>query len=97
MPEKFKKGSIVPRRLGAAITKDRKAQHCITFGCDVEVDHKRFTALSEGPLLFLRQAKRRMNNGTYKKTHLSITGVTLFSKPPAPGVTTTPPTLTPSG
>ena len=33
----FKKGHIVPRWCGVK-TQDRKAQHCITFGCDVRIE-----------------------------------------------------------
>ena len=68
MIEVFRKGQIVPRRLRAGMAVDKKAQHVITFGCDVQVDGRTFRALSDGPVFCVgRQPQRRMNNGTYKK------------------------------
>lgn len=32
--EKFKKGSLVPRRLGWLLASKKKAQHYLVFGCD---------------------------------------------------------------
>lgn len=72
MIEIFKKGQIVPRRLKNVICSDRKAQHCVTFGCDVARDGNSYTSLSSGPVFYVRSVKRRMNNGTYKRVRLLI-------------------------
>lgn len=67
MAEIFRKGQLVPRRLRAIVAGHAKAQHNITFGCDVEVQGRKFTALSEGVLFYVQRATRRMNNGTYQE------------------------------
>lgn len=72
----FKKGHIVPRWCGVK-TQDRKAQHCITFGCDVRIEivrgHIVMHMLSEGVLLKCRSwSTRPMKNGTFKKTLTTI-------------------------
>ena len=76
--EVFKKGQIVPRRLRLAVTDDRKAQHRILFGCDVEVEGRKVTALSDGSAFYVRRVTRRMNNGTFKKCALAIRNVFFF-------------------
>ena len=68
MSEYFKKGQIVPRRLGFLKTLDRKAQHGLTFGGLVRVDGNTVTMLDEGPAIIVKNAGRRMNNGTYKRS-----------------------------
>ena len=77
----FKKGHIVPRWCGVK-TQDRKAQHCMTFGCDVRVEickgHIIMQMLSEGACLIGRGidgSTRPMKNGTFKKTPTTIKGV----------------------
>lgn len=75
----FKKGHIVPRWCGVR-TQDRKAQHCMTFGCDVRVEifkgHIVMHMLSEGTLFKGRGwSTRPMKNGTFKKTLTTIRGV----------------------
>ena len=78
--ETFKKGQIVPRRLKMAITADRKAQHCVTFGSDVEIDGRVVRQTSYGVLFNVPNfPARRMNNGTYKKTLLTIKDVHFVS------------------
>lgn len=72
MIETFKKGQMVPRRLRLAVTSDRKAQSCVVFGCDVSVEGRRVTALSDGPVFVVRRVVRRMNNGTFKKSLLLV-------------------------
>ena len=41
-----KKGQIVPKYLCESI--EKKAQHIVKFGCDVEIKGKQITALSDG-------------------------------------------------
>lgn len=73
--EMFKKGQIIPRRLRLAITSDRKAQHCVLFGCDVRVEGRKVTALSDGPAFYVKKVTRRMNNGTFKECALTVRDV----------------------
>jgi len=40
----FKKGSLVPRRLGALLATKKKAQHYLVFGTDVTWDGKTLTS-----------------------------------------------------
>lgn len=79
----FKKGNIVPRWCGVK-TQDRKAQHCITFGCDVRIEidrgHIVMHMLSEGACIKGRGwITRPMKNGTFKKTPITIKGVHIIS------------------
>lgn len=70
MPETFKKGQMVPKRLKMAFT-HRKVQHCITFGCDVVVNGRVVTPVrkGDGPIIMMRiGAARRRNNGTWQQT-----------------------------
>lgn len=79
----FKKGHIVPRWCGVK-TQDRKAQHCMTFGCDVRVEifkgHIVMHMLSAGSLFKGRWggSTRPMKNGTFKKTLTTIKEVHVF-------------------
>lgn len=75
MIEFFKKGQLVPRRLRMVIASDRKAQSCAVFGCDVIVEGRKITALSDGPVIYVRRMVRRMNNGTFKKVDMTVRDV----------------------
>lgn len=69
MKEHFKKGQMVPKRLKMAIT-HRKAQHQLTFGCDVIVEGRTITAANGGsPIIYAPHyvGSRKMNNGTKQK------------------------------
>lgn len=70
MRELFQKGSIVPRRLGLVMTTDRKAQHCLNFGCDVYVDGKTLYLIGDGSVFLVRRMGRPMRNGTRKKVSI---------------------------
>lgn len=75
MSEIFRKGQIVPKRLGHILFSDRKARHCVVFGCDVEVSGHIFTALTDGPILYVYGANgpgRHMRNGSFKKSNLTV-------------------------
>jgi hypothetical protein len=72
MDKSFKKGQIVPRRLRKVLFKDRKAQHCAVFGCDCTFDGNVFVAMSSGPLVYIKNSTRRMNNGTRKKVPCTV-------------------------
>lgn len=68
----FKKGHIIPRWCHVK-TDDRKAQHCVTFGCDVEVVFDggvvRIFGTSDGAIIHVRGRKgpsRRMRGGSTK-------------------------------
>lgn len=76
----FKKGHIVPRWCGALVS-DRKARHCIVFGCDVAVTIVNGRAflqhLTRGPLILISRAVRRpMKNGSYKRVHTNLSLIT---------------------
>lgn len=53
MMEHFKKGQIVPKRLGIMVATNQ-CQHRITFGCDVDVDGKDIVAKTPGYLFIVR-------------------------------------------
>lgn len=71
--DKYRQGSVIPRAL--VRSSDRKAQHNIKFGADVEVDGRSINAISNGTVICIGKMVRRMNNGTYKKCHVSMTGL----------------------
>ena len=75
--ENFKKGSLVPRRLGWLLASKKKAQHYIVFGCDAIWDGKTLTSagpMTERECLVVIQhgmsAPRK--NGTRQKSGLSF-------------------------
>ena len=45
MSEIFKKGQIIPKRIGG-VTIHKKARHRIKFGCDVEVNGNQWKAIN---------------------------------------------------
>lgn len=81
MGELFKAGSIVPRRYNVKAD-SRKAQHHVTFGCDVEVtrvgDRVVVAAKSCGALFKIgpHAPSVMMKNGTRKKSAICISDVT---------------------
>lgn len=50
-----KKGQIVPKRLVKAV--EKKSQHLVKFGCDVEIKGKTITALNGGTAIIVPEAK----------------------------------------
>lgn len=46
-----KKGQIVPKYLVASV--EKKAQHVIKFGCDVEIKGRKITAKSDGYIIYI--------------------------------------------
>ena len=83
----FKKGHIIPRWCHVK-TVDRKAQHCATFGCDVDVvitgGVVQIYALSHDAVINIRGTpQRKMRNGTIKCTVAAIDNVYVdFSRVP---------------
>jgi hypothetical protein len=70
---KFKKGSIIPRRLGWVLAEDRKAQHCATFGSDCEIIGKRVYPTGDEPVgIMIKRYRRRMSNRSYKNVSVSV-------------------------
>jgi hypothetical protein len=69
----FKKGQIIPKRIGSRfLDVPKKARHFVVFGCDVTVevagDVCRAMAESAGPLIRLAHIPSiRRNNGTRQK------------------------------
>lgn len=74
MIQKFKKGQMVPKRLKMAIA-HRRAQHRITFGCDVIVHGRKVSPVTpgDGPIFLIPyQVGRRRNNGTWQKFDIAF-------------------------
>lgn len=80
----FKKGQLFPRRLGLVLTSIKGAQHCLTFGVDVEWDGVTLKPSEpmwkKGVLLRVRyKASRRMRNGTRQNSSFYLChGVEMF-------------------
>lgn len=76
MNELFKKGQLVPKRIGH-IKCHKRVRHQIVFGADVSVSGNVFHVLpNTGPYLFqLRSLKRKRNNGTFQDTSITIEGI----------------------
>ena len=75
MAEMFKKGQIVPKRLGHVTFEDEKTRHRLVFGADTMVEGHLFTAVGDGPCFYFKAIERRMNNGTFKKSQVLITDI----------------------
>jgi len=76
-----KKGSIVPRYLCESI--ERKAQHLVKFGCDVEIVGRTVTAKSNGNVIVipwqkhvLKKKRQRTVKG-FKMKGVSVKGLQL--------------------
>lgn len=70
----YKKGQIVPRFLVKC--SDRKAQHLVKFGCDVEVYGKTIEAITYGSVFELPcTLRRKMKNGTKKRVAFNFIGL----------------------
>ena len=83
MSEIFRKGQLVPKRLGGVIVHS-KARHQVTFGTDVEVSSKTFRALSNGgPVILIKPTSRRMNNGTRKHEVVAFVGLKVYTSGPS--------------
>lgn len=73
MQYEFKRGQIVPKKLGDRfVSIHKKARHHLKFGCDVIVTVTptvlKLEALSEGPTFFVKHPPtRKRNNGTRQK------------------------------
>lgn len=79
--DRFKKGQIVPKRLRLAITSNPKAQHCITFGADVEVSGRTVRLLSDGAAIVISaKLSRPRKNGTRQKCHFYSEGFVFLPK-----------------
>lgn len=78
MKEIFKKGQIVPKRLGL-INVHNKARHNVLFACDVEVEGRKIRALSEGYMVELRDFGRRLGRGkgSYKNECITVAALLL--------------------
>lgn len=77
MAELFRKGQMIPKRLKMAFT-HRRAQHCITFGCDVLVEGRVIRAVdpSSGPIMNIPAfISRKRKNGTRQKHSVFVENV----------------------
>lgn len=81
MKYEFKRGQIVPKKLGSRFVGiHKKARHNILFGCDVEVTVTptalKVTAKSEGAIFFVKRSpKRRRDNGTYQECNTIFSNI----------------------
>jgi len=83
---KFKKGHIIPRWCNV-IASDRKAQHNLRFGCDVELSITGngvvviFPLSKELSVVELSKVNRKMRNGTVKSCTAIVRNIIIdFSK-----------------
>lgn len=78
MSEMFRKGQLVPKRLGI-VSVHRKARHQVTFGTDVEVIGNMLRAMRPGLSVLCAPVHtyRGMNNGTRKRECLSFSIFTI--------------------
>ena len=77
MGEIFRKGQIVPKRLGFVIT-HKKTQHNVTFGCDVEVTGRVVKAISEpSPSVMMCNTHkgRKRKNGTIQRGNYGFVNI----------------------
>ena len=77
MKEYFKKGQLVPKRLGM-ISAHKKVRHLVTFGTDVVVEGRTITPIREGVTFKVMPLYRTMRNGTRQKHTISICGVVVL-------------------
>ena len=73
-----RKGQIVPKYLCRSI--EKKAQHTIKFGCDVEIIGKSITALSEGFVICIQgmDVLKKKNKKTWKGVAFGGVNITLL-------------------
>lgn len=73
--QNFKKGSIVPRRLGIVVADDSKNQHLAVFLQDCTWDGRQLRSVEPARRMIavrVHKPGRRMNNGTRKRVSLSV-------------------------
>ena len=66
-----RKGQIVPRYLVKSV--ERKAQHLVKFGCDVEITGKKIKALSDGCVILIPDVRHVL----IKRNKVSVKGFIL--------------------
>lgn len=78
MAEQFRRGQMVPKRLGF-VDVHRDARHLVQFGCDVTVDGRtvRPVVPGDGPVFMLYGASRRRGNGTRQRVETEVHDVAL--------------------
>ena len=75
--QNFKKGSLVPRRLGILLASKKKAQHYLVFGCDVVWDGKVLTTArpmkeNESLVIVAHGMSAPRKNGTRQQSGFSM-------------------------
>lgn len=80
----FKKGQIVPKKIGSRFVHvHKKARHNLTWGCDVEIETSpsamSVKPMSPGSIFVSKVAKRKMNNGTYQNCGVAFNDICLQS------------------
>ena len=69
MSDIFKKGQIIPKRIGG-VTIHKKARHRVRFGCDVEVNGSHWKAINDNGVAIVKidaQTYIAHKNGTKQK------------------------------
>ena len=82
-----RKGQIVPRFIAKAV--EKKSQHLLTFGCDVEINHlnKEVRQLTDGSIFRIPSNKyilQKKNKKTVKGFYFSFIKVIGLGKETAP-------------
>lgn len=74
--ELFKKGQIIPKRIGG-LRVHRKARHRLVFGCDVRIDGSNWIAVPETgkSMVIIKKLGVRRNNGTYQSVEAAFKDV----------------------
>jgi hypothetical protein len=79
MSERFKKGQMITKRLNL-VDVHRKHRHCWVFGCDVEVNGKHVTAVTNGPVIRCTNTSiKRRKKGPIEKSTSVISNVCIFN------------------
>lgn len=68
-----RKGQIVPRYLVKSV--ERKAQHLVKFGCDVEITGKKIKALSDGYVILIPDVSHVL----IKRNRVKVKGFIFYS------------------
>lgn len=74
--ELFKKGQIIPKRIGG-LHVHRKARHRLVFGCDVLIDGGNWIAVpgTGKSMVIANKLGVRRNNGTYQSVEAAFKDV----------------------
>lgn len=74
--ELFKKGQLIPKRIGG-LHVHRKARHRLIFGCDVQIDGNKWIAVPDTgvSMVHCKRLGIRRNNGTYQSVDANFVDI----------------------